>query len=1199
MEWNQSMPKSLNLSAVSTRSPLQSKRSFPSFTRKSSRSSVGFRSSQPRKVVAVTQRHVVESCGASLPVLVAEALGYADRSASGSVRISPSGWAWLVTGRRLFVWQYRQLSSAGSVHESRRWNVAAGQCRELNLPPSDLSHKADLVCVITNEGNHFPSCVAVTPEGTVRYWPSIAHEGTSVEDNADLQGQECDSLTYLGPHGCLLATTTSTIVLVVPQMIDGRHSIFCRALKTPQGWLGGISRRFSSLIFGSMTASQVMEVRISRVIAVCPTQVDGGSSIHSPWKVYLLTGHSLQHWMIGATEQLIAEYDLDRITQDSFQQTIWRVESGGESKVWLMDMQLIEGGFMVLAAAVNPSCSSLMHYAFGTIFTDEASTSPVKFASFCPIKYTSLYREDEELKSWNYHFILHGNNVIMFNFKNIIAVPVSSPSEDPDKLEFMTSDDRVLGGALCGSVPLFFLKNHGLLSILPIESTSVDAFNNSIMEDSNVSEQSLLFSDGLTVSMAELEEMSVNKDSTTKLKAAFLNYVRKDRAKCEALLQDLFSESAMGRSSRLEVSGKPDVDRPLDQVVVSASLNIIDEVPDGDPRWSDSKQSTVSLKTSSSLQILNQLQGKQKALEIYLDFLKAMQLWEKLSGLSVGGRVVSTCHVLAEHEEKLVAAISLKTLHPVHNALLDPVIKRVQVDRGMLTDGCLTHIDLFFKEVSKVHEAIPVLCQYSEEVVQSSRPPDEIASTLAEANTIILTVLQDVMNFRKQNDRSPSPNFPGMEYLPWTASSGKAGVGDALVLQHSITLKNGAQLAGNPSLRNQLYDQLVSLVDIILDGCRSHLESIKGSGKYPSCLQQYEVKRSSYIKSFFDEKEYERAAVLAEKFCDFEALVRVCDITGNDERLSEYQEKFEDQGFSNFLYAWYMREHKQGELLEKFRQGSSLRKVQAEGMMLKPLDGGNRLAFSSAFGQRPSRPLTVGGDKPFRRESQREALGSFLSNHPSISWMLNVFDGETVKASDTLRMLASQEKESITKKKYMLSMAKLALLANGNVAARGAAMDWINNQMNLIESQENLPESTVYSFGYEPDKMPVLTPAEIIKLYIADECEEATEYEFSKALDLLPMIENNEEREELWLTVWCRAILRDKWLDVDSCVPVETCQRKLFFKLVELSLLMGKTPLEVLPPVDKIMAMEELGTLRESKSFQYLLRIGYEHYSGL
>ena len=63
-----------------------------------------------------------------------------------------------------------------------------------------------------------PACIAVSPEGTVRFWPSVAYEGTSVEDTTDLQGQECDSLTSIASLGCILATTTSTIVRLQPMV---------------------------------------------------------------------------------------------------------------------------------------------------------------------------------------------------------------------------------------------------------------------------------------------------------------------------------------------------------------------------------------------------------------------------------------------------------------------------------------------------------------------------------------------------------------------------------------------------------------------------------------------------------------------------------------------------------------------------------------------------------------------------------------------------------------------------------------------------------------------------------------------------------------------------------------------------------------------------------------------------------------------
>jgi nuclear pore complex protein Nup133 len=73
-----------------------------------------------------------------------------------------------------------------------------------------------------------PSCIAVSPEGTVRYWPSIAHEGSSYEVSADLQGQECYSLTDLQPVGSILTTTTATVVLVHLENVAGQVSIvFC------------------------------------------------------------------------------------------------------------------------------------------------------------------------------------------------------------------------------------------------------------------------------------------------------------------------------------------------------------------------------------------------------------------------------------------------------------------------------------------------------------------------------------------------------------------------------------------------------------------------------------------------------------------------------------------------------------------------------------------------------------------------------------------------------------------------------------------------------------------------------------------------------------------------------------------------------------------------------------------------------------
>lgn len=54
-------------------------------------------------------------------------------------------------------------------------------------------------------------------------------------------------------------------------------------------------------------------------------------------------------------------------------------------------------------------------------------------------------------------------------------------------------------------------------------------------------------------------------------------------------------------------------------------------------------------------------------------------------------------------------------------------------------------------------------------------------------------------------------------------------------------------------------------------------------------------------------REYERAAVLAEKYVDFNALLTVCDETMNENRLGEYIDKLGDQGFTEFACKWSVK----------------------------------------------------------------------------------------------------------------------------------------------------------------------------------------------------------------------------------------------------------------------------------------------------
>jgi hypothetical protein len=52
--------------------------------------------------------------------------------------------------------------------------------------------------------------------------------------------------------------------------------------------------------------------------------------------------------------------------------------------------------------------------------------------------------------------------------------------------------------------------------------------------------------------------------------------------------------------------------------------------------------------------------------------------------------------------------------------------------------------------------------------------------------------------------------------------------------------------------------------------------------------------------------------------------------------------------------------------------------------------------------------------------AQQQALSQFLVNHPSLSWLQNVFNGDYKQASNILRGLAKEESELLQRKKVIL-----------------------------------------------------------------------------------------------------------------------------------------------------------------------------------
>nr|XP_022913982.1 nuclear pore complex protein Nup133 [Onthophagus taurus] len=1129
------MERSFGASFLSSRSPFSPKTrpidSRRSGFRKSSRLSVSGKSQSINQILLRSQNYFVESYGQSLPVLITEALTFSERTTPVSANLSDNGYVWLVCGRRVLIWQYRQAVHHGTPQRK----TATNQCIELKLPQSDLAHKAELVSVFIAPNSNVASCIASSPEGVVRYWPSIAHEGVSIEECVDLQGQECDSLIETNGFGCVLVTTTCTTVILQPQNNSGRHQLICKILKMPSGWLGGIGKRMSSLIFGPISSEQTAEARTVRVLKV---EINERSRF-----VFVLTGHTLHKWKLNLDEpeQYLFALDLNiLITGECFGNLLDNYNKNqSNAEISIIDIQANKKYVVLLVAGAQTNISPQVHYAL--IYIDlYAQTPPGDVSKVSILKMTGTYRESNPTDHLLYRLILIDSSIYIYNKRHVLVV---NSMDELDVLEFSSPHDYLLCGNICVNVPIFFTRNHGLVSIcsndrdttnLNITTQSYSALNETAQNDSNTAGNLTLFNIDPT------EMLQTFKDITGQLKTAFIYHVQNQQMAAKEILDEIFNYDRMSSNNYT-----------MDQQIVEVCIAMLNDCPTGDPRWHNENVAS-GLGSSYSMQIIIQLEDKQKALTLYYKFLREMDIWNRLSYVVERESNICTTYVLGEYLEKVITAFILKS-YPT-NEILEKAVERAVRNIEIDAENGLTAQDIFYKDVTKVYKGLQEIVFYCEDIVNSVMNPTEIGNIIVKSNEIILTVLDQVLFQRQSNALQFTPNDEILrenpEYIPWTVASGPEGLYDALITQQSLTYNYGIKNTSASSLHNTMYDQLVYLIDIILDGRKNHLQSVKGTEKEQILLKHYEKDRHALIYPFVVERQWDRAALLAEKYLDFETMVTICERTKNERRLDDYIDRFTDEGFPQFLLTWYVQENKQAELINKC--------------------------------------------KSLRDGKHSKVLSNFLTDHPSLSWIQLINNEDFSKAGDVLQHLAMQENESLLRQKTMLSLSKLSKLASTN-DFEDSVMN-INSALELIELQEGIPDYVLQQFGYDTLKPCVISPIKLIHLYTCPEYNDATELEFKKALDILPYVDQ-EVFEECKLEIWKRAILRDSWNEKSLESPLEILQNKLFFKLGDFTTMLGSDLNSVLPPIDVLCEDDGLQLLQKQKSFQFLLKMAYEQFS--
>jgi nuclear pore complex protein Nup133 len=915
-------------------------------------------------------------------VKVTELLTFSDRNAAVSVNYSKNGWAWAVSGRKLLIWQYKGPSKVDKVPKTPSGRSVASQCRELTLPHCDIGHKARLITVFVPEGSQTTACLAVSTTGDVRYWPSITNS-TSIDENGILEGPEFDQLTSINPQGYLLVTTTCNLVLLQLQVQNGRQRIVHRTIKPPSGFFGGFGKKFASII---MNSNQEAENKLIKITYEAINSIE--------YHISVLSENSLQRWLFSpntAETFLYEDIEISKRVRD-----FYRTKMRDTTDTWMLDMQTVDRGVVILAAGGNLSLSPQIYLSLITVV---AEPDGFQLKDFQLIRFKAFFSQQAVNLFLGLKFIVCRGMAYIYSERLILPVvmqantPLQPPIDDVEKIEFHTNDDRIVGAENVAGLPLFFSRVHGVVCVTPSDFAE-DFFNNSTMNASAIN-ASEVFSPQTTaaamdassilaptttnvgnLTMYDLDPEEIrerSKDSVSQFKAAFIYHLKRNSAMCQTILADLFKDES------------PKIDGKLDKIVMTIAQDLAEDVPAADPRWESERNETISLGSSTSMQILQQLREKNFCLVKFVEFLHGTGLWSRLMAITEKGNVRATSYLLSDINEKIVAAIALKCQHQAHGRIFDEGVEMVLTDNNIAASGSLTNQDIFYTKITKIQEIFRKFTEIVEILIQQEAPNHQIQNAIVEVNSVVLQTIQEIMKFREINAGLYKPISPEIfEYLPWTAASDESGLRETLLSLIQLTLRHGIQLNGESEYRFKHYQMMTELIDFVLDGRRNYLASIRSNPEKFNVLQhQYESQRFDLIFPLVEDEQFELAAKLAEKYLDFQTLVIICDRTENQQRLDEYIERFKAQNFSQFAISWHMKQNKQGDLFERFRN--------------------NQLE-----------------------------LAKFLNNHPSLAWIQLFFNGEMGKAATVLVELAKNEVELVARKRVRIETevcTKLTLIS--------------------------------------------------------------------------------------------------------------------------------------------------------------------------
>lgn len=404
-----------------------------------------------------------------LPFMVVEAISSPGMSLDTiSFGVNESGWAWLVSSKRLIVWKPSQSQTV-----TRRRKISP--CYDLKLPLSDLAHKADLVQIFFKPQNvgTVPAALSISPEGTIRFWSNIADDRFIDSSAPDSHGQEFCTLAALSPVEYIIGTTTGLVYMLTInlQASDKRGVLICSPLRAPAGLLSGIGRRVTNLFFGPM--SDFGPDAKGPLIAVpkySQSTIDKTGSTDRPFFI-LSPSFKLRQWSRGndCSDQLVTEWDLQKNVHIKLLSSLGLSEGDGMS-FWPIDMITNKSGeLLILIVVLDTLRDNSINYATCTFnpYQGGDQISRLKLLQ----SHSWHYSDESEDQLLSLRFLeRRATSQLCFMYDRKFLFLVQVDEDILDAVDYGNQEDAILGAGVIDGHPLLFTQRDGLIYVSPVVS---------------------------------------------------------------------------------------------------------------------------------------------------------------------------------------------------------------------------------------------------------------------------------------------------------------------------------------------------------------------------------------------------------------------------------------------------------------------------------------------------------------------------------------------------------------------------------------------------------------------------------------------------------------------------------------------------------------------------------------------------------